>query len=95
MNCGDPGPPDSLLAPSAIIVVEVLSPSSRGIDASITPTGYFRLASVMHCLIFELQRRLVLHYRREDARLTLSFVKDGDLTLDRPGLSTKLDETFS
>jgi len=32
VNCGEPGAPDAMTAPNPVIVVEVMSPSTRGID---------------------------------------------------------------
>ena len=95
VNCGDPAPLESLLAPAPMIVVDVLSPSSHGLDTNIKLTGYFRLASVMHYLIVDLQRRLILHYRRDGAQIALAVVRDGDIALDPPGLAIKLDDIFA
>lgn len=95
VNCGEPVPQESLLAPSPVIVVQVLSPTSHGVDTSIKLTDYFRVLSVMHYLIVDLQHRLLLHYRRDGARIALSVVADGSLALDPPGFLVKLDEIFS
>jgi len=32
VNCGEPGAPDSMVAPNPVIVVEVLSPSTQNLD---------------------------------------------------------------
>lgn len=95
VNCGEPVPPESLLAPAPMIVVEVLSPTTHGVDTSIKLTDYFRLSSVMHYLIVDLQHRLALHYRRDGALIVLAVVDKGDLVLDPPGLSIKLDDIFA
>jgi Uma2 family endonuclease len=39
--------------PNPVIVVEVSSPSTRKIDASLKMTGYFSLPSVHHYLIID------------------------------------------
>lgn len=95
VNCGDAVAPESLLAPSPVIIVEVLSPSSHGIDTNIKLSGYFRLASVMHYLIIDLQRRLVLHYRRAGTEIRLAQIAEGALACDPPGLSIKLEDIFA
>jgi len=94
VNCGEPVPSDSLLAPTPTIVVEVLSPSSRGVDTNIKLVGYFRLASVQHYLIVDLQRELVLHYGRQGDQIALALRKDGVIALDPPGLSIDIADIF-
>lgn len=95
VNCGEPVPPESLLAPAPMIVVEVLSPTTHGVDTSIKPKDYFRLSSVMHYLIVDLQHRLLPHYRRDGAQVAFAVVDDGDLALASPGLLIKLDDIFA
>jgi len=46
--CGEKLPGSAVEAPNPIIVVEVLSASTRHIDASAKLAGYFRIASVSH-----------------------------------------------
>jgi Uma2 family endonuclease len=59
--------PKAVEVPNPVIVVEVLSPSTRRIDASAKLAGYFRLASVAHYLIVDPNRRLVIHMRARPA----------------------------
>lgn len=94
VNCGDPVPSDALLAPAPVIIVEVLSPSSQGVDTNIKLTDYFRLPSVMHYLIVDTRRRLLIHYRRADSEIAMSIVRGGVVALDPPGLSIVLDDVF-
>jgi Uma2 family endonuclease len=51
--CGPKLPNDSIEVPDPIIVVEVASPSTRKIDASLKLSGYFSLPSVQHYLIVD------------------------------------------
>src|SRR5690242_18210499 len=46
--CGERLPPSALEVPAPIVVVEVLSPSTRRVDALAKLAGYFRLPSVAH-----------------------------------------------
>ena len=62
--CGQELPDSVLEVPAPLIVVEVLSPSTRHIDASAKLAGYFRLASVQHYLIFDPDDRLAIHHAR-------------------------------
>src|ERR1019366_4655743 len=54
VNCGDRGAPDSMIAPHPVIVVEVLSPSTRNIDKTVKVADYFRVPGLSHYLIIDL-----------------------------------------
>jgi Uma2 family endonuclease len=97
VNCGEPIPPDAMLAPAPIIVVEVLSPSSRHIDKSVKLAGYFKLERLAHYLVVDLERRTVLHYRRPSVEepILLRIVTEGVIRLDPPGLDLALSEIFA
>lgn len=88
VNCGPPVAPQSMKASNPVIVVEVLSPSTRNIDKSIKIPDYFRVPGLVHYLIVDLGRRNVLHYRRmTDGTITVAILRDGAITLDPPGLT--------
>lgn len=95
VNCGEAVAPESLLAPAPVVIVEVISPSSRKIDTNAKLSDYFRVASVAHYLVVDLARRLVLHYRRQGEEIGVAIVRDGAIGLDPPGLSIELAEIFS
>ncbi len=42
-----------MTAPNPVVVVEVLSPSTRGIDTTVKLAGYFLVPSLKHYLIVE------------------------------------------
>ena len=95
VNCGDRVQPQSLYAPNPIIVVEVVSPSSRARDFSEKLTDYFRVPSIQHYLIVDLDRRYILHYQRAEAeKIMTAIVKGGMLRLDPPGLEFLVDSVF-
>ena len=85
--CGQKLPPSAIEVPEPVILVEVLSPSTRRIDVSRKLADYFRLPGVMHYLIIDLSRPVVIHHARGtgDTILTRVIVK-GTITLDPPGL---------
>jgi len=88
VNCGEPGAPDSLVAPNPVIVVEVLSPSTRGIDTAVKLAGYFRVPSLKHYLIVDLARRHVVHYcKRPDGTVTVAVTTEGEIAFDPPRIS--------
>jgi Uma2 family endonuclease len=91
VNCGEPVARDAMIAPLPVIVVEVLSPSTRGIDTTVKLAGYFRVASLAHYLIVDLGQRHVVHYRKQaDGTVTVVVVADGDIALDPPGISVEV-----
>jgi Uma2 family endonuclease len=95
VNCGDPIADDAQFAPNAIIVVEVLSPSTKGRDFGEKLIDYFRVPSIQHYLVIDLRRRLVLHHKRGEAGTFITaIVKEGALRLDPPGIEVTLDGIF-
>jgi Uma2 family endonuclease len=95
VRCGAPLPGDAIVVPDPIIVVEVVSPSSRGIDRGLKLAGYFALASVRHYLIVDTEQRVVIHHRRdEDAGIAVRILPDGPLMLDPPGLAIEVRDIF-
>lgn len=85
VNCGLPVAPHSMKASNPVIVVEVLSPSTRNIDKSIKIPDYFRVPGLAHYLIVDLGRRVVLHYRRTaDGTITVAILRDGTIAFDPP-----------
>ncbi len=75
VQCGERLAGDSIAMPDPIIIVEVLSPSTRGHDLSHKLVAYFRVPSVQHYLVFWADRPQVLHHRRQD---------------DGPGIETRV-----
>jgi len=95
VNCGEKIPIGSMLAPTPVIVAEVVSPSSLKRDTSLKVDGYFSVATIAHYLVVDLSKRVVLHYRRESgARIGLTILRDGELALDPPGMTLALAEFF-
>ena len=93
--CGPELPASVLEVPNPIIVVEVLSPSTRRIDASLTLAGYFRVPSVTHYLIVDPDQPLIIHHARgsQDTILT-HIVREGAISLGPPGLDIELANIY-
>jgi Uma2 family endonuclease len=88
VNCGETIARGTMIAPNPVIVVEVLSPSTRGIDTTVKLAGYFRVASLAHYLIVDLGQSHVVHYQRQiDGTVTVAVIGGGDIALDPPGIS--------
>jgi Uma2 family endonuclease len=95
VNCGERVPPKSLYAPNPIIVVEVVSPSSRARDFSEKLADYFRVESIQHYLIVDLDRRYILHYERAGReKIMTAIVRGGAIRLDPPGIEIAVDAIF-
>jgi Uma2 family endonuclease len=93
--CGEKLPSSAIEAPNPVIVVEVLSPSTRHIDASAKLAGYFRVASLRHYLIVDPEKRLVIHHARgaEDL-IGTRILSSGAVRLDPPGIDVAIAEMF-
>jgi Uma2 family endonuclease len=93
--CGDKVPGSVLEIPNPVIVVEVLSPSTRRIDAAAKLAGYFSLSSVMHYLIVDPDKPLVIHHARAEGGMIASrILRDGALTLEPPGMEVAVAEIY-
>jgi Uma2 family endonuclease len=94
--CGTKLALSAIEVPAPIVVVEVLSPSTRRIDASAKLAGYFRLPSVAHYLIVDPNKPLVLHHARASGDTILThIVIQGTIELDPPGLAVALADIYA
>lgn len=95
VRCGPQLPGDAIEANDPIIIVEVVSPSSRGVDRGVKLASYFLLPSVRHYLIVDTDKRVVIHnHRGEEGRIEVKILHDGSLTLDPPGLAVDVEDIF-
>jgi Uma2 family endonuclease len=89
--------PEGLLVPEPVIVVEVLSASTRDRDFTVKLAGYAGLPSVLHYLLVETERRLIVHHHRttggDDFRT--SIVRGGRLVVAPPGLDLDVDAIYT
>jgi Uma2 family endonuclease len=87
--CGPAPLPHALLIPNPVIVVEVLSPTTRHSDTSAKLIGYFKLPSVAHYLVLDPDARTVTHHTRDGVPTLLT---TGALRLDPPGISIAIED---
>ena len=88
VRCGAPLPDDAVKVTDPVIVVEVLSPSTRARDAGAKLEDYFRLPSVRHYLILKTENRTVIHHARDAAGgIATRIIRDGSVVLDPPGIT--------
>jgi Uma2 family endonuclease len=86
---------DTLTVDAPVLVIEVLSPGSEAKDFRDKLVGYFRVASIRHCLIIDPDRRIVVHHQRGEGDLIQTrIVADGALSLAPPGLEFPVAELF-
>jgi Uma2 family endonuclease len=90
--CGPVAPPNALEIQSPVVVVEVLSPSSVARDLRDKLAGYFLVPSIMHYLIVDTDKRLVIHHRRTESAIETRILTSGGISLEPPGLALALNE---
>jgi Uma2 family endonuclease len=95
VNSGPPTPDDAIAAPNPVIVVEVLSPGTRGVDTGAKLDGYFRVPSIIHYLIVLRAKRGVIHHQRApDGDIDTRIVSSARFALDPPGIALDSDEIY-
>ena len=93
--CGPAVAGDAVEIPNPVIVVEVLSPGNAMTDLRDKLRGYFLVPSVVHYLIVDPDKRLVIHHARAaDGAVTTRIVGEGALALDPPGFAVKVADFF-
>ncbi len=82
--------PNAVLISNPLIVVEVASPEVSNLLAY-KFLDYYSATSIHHYLISVLNKRAVIHHRRnEGGTFDTRIMKDGDIVLDPPGLSVSV-----
>jgi len=90
VRCGPPLDDNATQVADPLILVEVVSPSSRKRDSGSKLEDYFRLSSVRHYLIVKTENRAIIHHQRDEAGvITTRIIRDGTLRLDPPGIVLK------
>ena len=96
--CGEEVDDDALAVENPLIIVEVLSPGTRGKDLGDKLHDYFTLSSVQHYLIIDPEKRVVSHYQRhddgKDGRL-LHIHHKGNLNLTPPDITLAVRDIFA
>lgn len=87
VTCGERMADDAIVAPNPVIVVEVLSPSTRSVDTGAKLSDYFRVPSIQHYLVVRTDRREVMHHSRAaDGGIQTRTISEGTIELSPPGI---------
>lgn len=92
--CGEELKDTAVEVPQPVIVVEVLSSSTRRVDLSQKLAGYFKMPSVAHYLIVDPTQPVVIHHSRGTDAIVTRVVTKGRIALDPPGLEIDLAEIY-
>jgi Uma2 family endonuclease len=93
--CGEEMDAAGIEVPNPVIVVDVLSPSTRHVDLSAKLAGYLRVSSIVHYLIVDPVQPLVIHHVRQAGDTFLTrVVRDGTIALDPPGMEITIAEVY-
>ena len=88
LYCGEDLAGDIRIVPEPVVVVEVVSPSTRAFDLGHKRAAYLAVPSIRHYLVVEPDQRVVVHHRKgEDGNIAIHLLRDGTLDLDPPGLT--------
>jgi Uma2 family endonuclease len=95
LRCGEPLDDEAIEFSDPVVVVEVLSPSTRAIDVGAKLSDYFRLPSVRHYLILRTDSRTAIHHARsEDGMIATTILTAGTIAFDPPGVAIDLAVVF-
>lgn len=85
---------DSVLLNEPVIVVEVVSPSSKRSDTGTKVAEYFPVASIQHYLIIDPYTSTVIHHLRssDDGDIHTRIFKNGAIELSPPGISVAVSD---
>lgn len=96
MRCAeDRLPADAIAVPDPLVIVEVLSPTTSGVDRGLKLRDYFRLPSVRHYLIVWPETpRIVRHARLPNGDVATEVVTAGEIALDPPGITLAFGDFY-
>ena len=95
VQCGESIDLDAVTVSRPTILVEVLSPSTQGVDTGRKLVGYFQLPGVAHYLVLDPETRVATHHYRSGNRIITSIVREGRVELEPPGLSLDMTDLFA
>lgn len=95
VRCGPPAPDNAVEVTDPVVLVEVVSRSTRTVDSGAKLVDYLTLPSVRHYLVIDTDTRSVTHHARgNDGEIVTRILRDGRLRLDPPGLAVAVTDLF-
>lgn len=94
VSCGERLGNDEIAVPSPVIIAEVLSPETRTVDTGLKLASYFVLPSLMHYLVIDPRKPLIIHYSRLSGRIEATLIHAGAVSMDPPGIAITIDEIY-
>jgi Uma2 family endonuclease len=96
LRCGDELAGDPVAIPDPLVVVEVLSRSTWGVDLGRRLVAYFQIPSVQHYPISWAEQPQVIHHQRWDdgAGVETRLLTSGEIRLDPPGVRIAVEEVY-
>jgi Uma2 family endonuclease len=96
LRCGERLSSDAIAVPDPLVIVEVLSPTTSGIDRGLKLRDYFTLPSLQHYLIvWPETSRIVHHSRLPTGGLATEVLTAGELRLDPPGITLMVEDFYA
>ena len=92
--CGQRIGDDKLVAPTPLIIAEVLSPSTAWKDVSDKLHDYFTLESVQHYLILDPSHKTIQHHYRDGETIAVQAVTTECLQIDPPEIKLFVGNIF-
>ena len=91
VRCGPRMPDEAVEIAGPLIVVEVVSRSSRSTDSGAKLGDYFTLPSVRHYLVVNADTGTITHHcRTGSGDISTRVLREGELVLDPPGLTIEV-----
>ena len=89
--------PDAAMAvPDPLVIVEVLSPNTSGVDRGLKLRDYFRVPSLQHYLIVWPETpRIVRHSRTPGGDIATKVFASGEIALDPPGIAVPFADFYA
>jgi Uma2 family endonuclease len=96
VQCGGVDDPTALALDRPLIVVEVVSPTTEANDHGAKFAEYFLVPTIVHYLIVDAVKRMVLHHRRSDdgCSETKTLRDDGWIDFNPPGFKVAVHDLF-
>ncbi len=93
---GDRLPDDAMAVPDPLVIVEVLSPNTSGVDRGLKLRDYFRVPSLQHYLIVWPETpRIVRHSRTPGGDIATKVFASGEIALDPPGIAVPFADFYA